>query len=632
MTAVQQPTELPAPRTQTPKVLWLIFLLPVILLAVAVNSIVGFLSTIDDYYYLRSWDELDTSAFEEGIKGNFKRARKELDGARSKALRLSNPLPYLPIAENQLGENALARGNEAEARQFFTKALEHIQYGEIRQNGSQSTAPDMVNSWQKMIALNRLGILSMRENHNSAARKYFTESLKTIQFFEVAKYPPEEMLPFRFEKMRAVLALLEIAIEEKDLKEAESRFQEATLLDGDYVYDSHIRHRLQLCAIGLRKALTPEKTELAVGLSLPFDDELVAENPEKFAPIVTYLLATEIRTREDDYALTNAALQLVDVYLGVKGGFKRAIPLLLLLSQSSAVDSASSEQLNRISSKLDTYHMSQDAASMLKRCLRSVQIHNKGSAQEAELLMEIGIRVAKKDKAAGEQFLRRSYDIHRYRSQLTDQTMAASSRRLREVANALAKVQLEQGKTGDAISLLTPAIEAPTVDWLKIEAMWIKSIALVAQNRYDEARALRKQIVHLATVPRTSLMRAEACSWLARDYITQRDVQRADAFVRMGLQSCTGPERIALVDRVMESKLMLVHALCALERGRPENAERVFRNRLRILRTLSTLDPAGTNELSVRPMIKRITAALKAMEEEPRDNEKVRSAILSTED
>ncbi len=168
---------------------------------------------MDDYYNLRAWDALNTTAFEASLKGNLKWARRNLEDARQKSLMLSDPIPYLTIAENQLGENALALNDVDEAEKHFLGAHETLKRMGC---GPSTNGREMVAAWQQMISLNRLGFLAHRRNELDEASNYYAQSVAVVKKLEQANCPPEELLPFRFEKMRAVLSSAEIALARND--------------------------------------------------------------------------------------------------------------------------------------------------------------------------------------------------------------------------------------------------------------------------------------------------------------------------------------------------------------------------------------------------------------------------------
>lgn len=528
------------------------------------------MEAMDDYYYLRAWDALDTTAFEASLKGNFNRARRDFEEAREKASKLSNPVPYLPIAENQLGENALARDQVSEATSHFSKAL-----ATLRKYPTGDNEPDqqMVAGWQLMISLNRLGYIALRRNKIDNAEEYFTQSLAIVRKFEAARYTPEALLPFQLEKMRAVLALVELSLEQGNIAKASESFAEAKVLDADYVYDTAIRKRLRVCAVSLRKAEhnsnTPASPEPS-NTNLLTIDAVLPDNADRLETEAYCMIKSESRTGDEDTALINACLKLAEFFSEHRQP-SRARRLLVALSNSSAIESPGSALWHTLAAELDRLGARKQTIAMLTRCLKPVHARAAGSVQEGELLLALGQRELANDPVLAERYLSRAYRVYRKNSQLATQSIAAAYKHLHEVAVALAKAQIANGRATEAISTVEEGIKGRPVDDVTFESINTKILALESMKQYEAAIEERRKAIALTGNMPEVRYRQQMFFELTRLYMQKRDLDEAERYCNLGLKTCV-QQGYSPAAMLMSARFRTFKAFCDALRGHSDEA------------------------------------------------------------
>lgn len=526
-----------------------------IIISVPLLFISQFLSSMDDYYYLRAWDALDTSGFEYSLRGNLRAARRDFEEARQKASLLSDPLPYLCVAENQLGEIALAKERLAEAEQHFSKALTAL-----KRHSLNNTADErLVEDWQLMTSLNRLGYIARKHNDSEKAEQLFRQSLDLNKRLDSAGFSQEELMPFRFEKMRALLSSMELSIEKGNVRQSQEFFAESKQMDADYTYDAPMRQRMLACAQKIRQLENAAKHQettvsmltLPKGLPAQFDHSNLEANANEYERLAYQLMQTEARTREEDFSLIATCIKLSQYFDATKQR-ARAKKLLVALSCSSAVDVANSALWHDMAEELDNVDASAEALNLLKACLNSIQQRAPGTQEEAELLLTIGLRQTNKATAEeAERFLQKAYDIYKRNAVLAKQSIASVYKHLHEVANALARARLLNERYDAALKTVEESVKGRPIDQVTFDAMLIKTSALDLLNREEAMVAQADQLLRLTSSGEGIVFRQKVCLCVAAHFLRYGSATEAEKYIHAGQQASS-------VSQSTSNKLMLI--------------------------------------------------------------------------
>ncbi len=392
---------------------------------------------MDDYHDLRSWDSYMSRATRARLNGNHEITKQALEQARSSALSLSDPVPYLQITDNKFATDFL-KEDPRKAAKLFRATIDSLE------KNNSASSQQMIAQFQLVYARNRLAFIKVDQGHKNAAHKLFEQSLVASNAITNIKAQRDDVLPFRVEEFLALVGLLESMESKKNGIRA--LFQRACELEDSYIFDKTYEQRFQKCAQALREIdyREDDQTPVTLPFELPAQSAQIEGNIDLVRAYIVQTLSSRFRTRHDDANLVVTGIRLAAILEKLDRLPEARNILIRVARQTNGESLATTNVWRDLIRSLDG--LQQTPASIIVLTNLVNQPHRKEKVDpflQADMLFELGRReLAAGDRQSALAHLTESHKLFEQKCyKLGALSISSSSRKMKAVEAVLARAQ-----------------------------------------------------------------------------------------------------------------------------------------------------------------------------------------------